>query len=404
MSYPFTATHYTNLNIVQNGNFKEYSLQLLNSGNISFNTDINLNFTLVGGGGGGGGGGHNNGGGSPAYPSGGGASGGASGTYKINLSAYDSHIYYVGAGGGGGKANLGGGSGQTSYIDFQGNNISDRVDASGGNPGMGHYSGNAAGAYVESPSITGLDVIKIVDASGGAGGNGVSISNIGPDPLGNGTVGSPNNTTSYNIDYTNTTYLGSGGGGADAKDTGTPPPTAGKGGDGGNGSTGGAVGTGSDTTLSPNGGTGKDGNVPGAGGGGGGQPGINSTTDSGYSYKITFGGSGADGAIYIWFKIESPPPPPTPQPEPYRPGYTNRPGPIQYCTSRFARCNINKKTKFSSGNVTIQGATNPQRTSIIVDQSNRRGAKLVTSNQVLNVFGRTAGGPGGFGAPPRNHF
>lgn len=88
----------------------------------------------------------------------------------------------------------------------------------------------------------------------------------------------------------------------------------------------------------------------------------------------------------------------------YRPGYINRPGPIQYCTSRFAKCNINKKTKFSSGNVTIQGATNPQRTSIIVDQSNRRGAKLVTSNQVLNVFGRTAGGPGGFGAPPRNHF
>ena len=96
--------------------------------------------------------------------------------------------------------------------------------------------------------------------------------------------------------------------------------------------------------------------------------------------------------------------PPTPGPEPYRPGYINRPGPIQYCTSRFAKCNINKKTKFSSGNVTIQGATNPQRTSIIVDQSNRRGSKLVTSNQVLNVFGRTAGGPGGFGAPPRNHF
>ena len=54
MSYPFTATSYTNLNIIQNGNFKEYSLRLLNSGNISFNTDITLNFTLVGGGGGGG--------------------------------------------------------------------------------------------------------------------------------------------------------------------------------------------------------------------------------------------------------------------------------------------------------------------------------------------------------------
>tara|TARA_B110000858_G_scaffold29990_2_gene32494 strand:- start:4572 stop:7133 length:2562 start_codon:yes stop_codon:yes gene_type:complete len=93
-----------------------------------------------------------------------------------------------------------------------------------------------------------------------------------------------------------------------------------------------------------------------------------------------------------------------PSPPPIPPPISNRPGPIQYCTSRFAKCNLNKKTKFSSGNVTIQGATNSQRTSIIVDQSNRRGAKLVTSNQVLNVFGRTAGGPGGFGAPPRNHF
>ena len=110
------------------------------------------------------------------------------------------------------------------------------------------------------------------------------------------------------------------------------------------------------------------------------------------------------GATNVAIGSTDPPPPPTPGPEPYRPGYINRPGPIQYCTSRFAKCNLNKKTKFSSGNVTIQGATNPQRTSIIVDQSNRRGSKLVTSNQVLNVFGRTAGGPGGFGAPPRNHF
>ena len=85
MSYPFTATSYTNLNIVQNGNFKEYSLQLANSGNISFNTDITLNFTLVGGGGGGGGGsgGQNWHGGfsqSYSYGSGGGGGGGGGGT------------------------------------------------------------------------------------------------------------------------------------------------------------------------------------------------------------------------------------------------------------------------------------------------------------------------------------
>ena len=169
MSYPFTATDYTHLNIIQNGNFTEYSLQLNNSGNISFNTDITLYFTLVGGGGGGGGGGKNRPNNAIKYPSGGGGSGGAAGTYKIKLSANDSHIYYVGAGGIEGKARLQGGLGQSSYIDFRGNNILDRVDASGGNPGYGADNGHGGGAYVEPPTITGTNVIKIVDSIGGAG-------------------------------------------------------------------------------------------------------------------------------------------------------------------------------------------------------------------------------------------
>ena len=97
-------------------------------------------------------------------------------------------------------------------------------------------------------------------------------------------------------------------------------------------------------------------------------------------------------------------PPPAPPP-PIPPPISNRPGPIQYCTSRFARCNINKKTSFSSGNVTIQGTTNARRQSLIVNQSTyRHGAKLLFSNQVLNAYGRKAGGPGGFGASPRNQF
>lgn len=407
MSYPFTATDYTNLNIIQNGNFTEYSLQLNNSGNISFNTDITLNFTLVGGGGGGGGGGKNTT--TPiAYPSGGGGSGGASGTYKINLSANDSHIYYVGAGGIEGKANLQGGLGQTSYIDFQGNNILDRVDASGGNPGSGHFNGNFGGAYVEPPTITGTNVIKIVDSSGGAGGNGVSRGNIGPS-TGHGTAGSPNNTTSYKIDYTNTTYLGSGGGGADATDTGNPPPKAGNGGGGGNGSTGGIVGTGLDNTLSPtNGGTGKGGNVPGAGGGGGGQPGNNSTTDSSYTPKITFGGSGADGAIYIWFKVYTlqeshhavPPPPPPPPPIPGR--VPTGILPIQTCNSRFAKCNINKKSIYNSGSVTIQGSTLAQRVSTIA--RTQRKNRVVFQNVSLNGYGQKSGSPYGYGSSPKNTF
>ena len=128
MSYPFTATSYTNLNIVQNGNFKEYSLQLANSGNISFNTDITLNFTLVGGGGGGGGGGHNNGAAAPRYPSGGGGGGGAAGTYKIDLYANDSHIYFVGSGGFPASGNNQGQIGQSSYIDFQGSNFATELN------------------------------------------------------------------------------------------------------------------------------------------------------------------------------------------------------------------------------------------------------------------------------------
>ena len=112
-----------------------------------------------------------------------------------------------------------------------------------------------------------------------------------------------------------------------------------------------------------------------------------------------------DGSVdteYFQVTIQPLPPPPPP---PIPPPISNRPGPIQICNSRFAKCNLNKKTKFSSGNVTIQGATNSQRTSIIVNQSTyRRGAKLITTNQVLNAYGRRAGGPGGTGASIRNQF
>lgn len=105
------------------------------------------------------------------------------------------------------------------------------------------------------------------------------------------------------------------------------------------------------------------------------------------------------GANNVTIFSTDPSPPPIPAP------ISNRPGPIQYCTSRFARCTLTKKTSFSSGNVTIQGTTNARRQSLIVNQSTyRQGAKLLFSNQVLNAYGRKAGGPGGFGASPRNQF
>jgi len=122
--------------------------------------------------------------------------------------------------------------------------------------------------------------------------------------------------------------------------------------------------------------------------------------NSAFSLSLIFGfNSSFFGATNVTIFSIDPPPPPQPAP------ISNRPGPIQYCTSRFARCNINKKTSFSSGNVTIQGTTNARRQSLIVNQSTyRHGAKLLFSNQVLNAYGRKAGGPGGFGASPRNQF
>ncbi len=126
--------------------------------------------------------------------------------------------------------------------------------------------------------------------------------------------------------------------------------------------------------------------------------------NSAFSLSLIFGfNSSFFGATNVTIFSTAPPPPPPPPPPPAP--ISNRPGPIQYCTSRFARCNITKKTSFSSGNVTIQGTTNARRQSLIVNQSTyRHGAKLLFSNQVLNAYGRKAGGPGGFGASPRNQF
>jgi len=85
--------------------------------------------------------------------------------------------------------------------------------------------------------------------------------------------------------------------------------------------------------------------------------------------------------------------------------YTNKPGPINICNSRFANCNLNKKPNFSSGNVTIQGTGQANRISYLLQTSRfRNGQKTVFSNQQLNAYGRTAGGPGGFGSSPSNKF
>ena len=82
-----------------------------------------------------------------------------------------------------------------------------------------------------------------------------------------------------------------------------------------------------------------------------------------------------------------------------------RPGPIQICNTRFAGCNINKKTKFSSGNVTITDATLHKRVSaLVILQSSLRNVNLVYADISLNGYGQRSGGPYGYGSSPKNTF
>jgi len=90
---------------------------------------------------------------------------------------------------------------------------------------------------------------------------------------------------------------------------------------------------------------------------------------------------------------------------PIPPPISNRPGPIQFCNSRFAYCNISKKTINPSGNVTIQGTTLANRVSTLIRvQSQMRNARIVFQDVSLNVYGQKAGGPYGYGSSPKNNF
>ena len=351
------------------------SFQLDVSGTITFKQNLTTYFTVIGGGGGGGGSG------GIVPPSGddrsAGAGGGAGASGKISFFTVNNvpYSYEVGTGGAGSIGTSDGVNGTNSSITFSGG---ENIFAYGGNFGEGRLSGGAGGTG-GLLVITGLDTI--ISGTSGDGGNGY-IWPGAPQPAEDGTDQNP---TSIEIYPSISTPVGGGGAGGSASFD-APAFEDGRGGGGG-------VGSGGLRYQSSN----ASGNSGVAYGGGGGGCGYTNQSPSTFS-----GGAGYAGAIFVYIDL---PPPPTPQPEPYRPGYINRPGPIQYCTSRFAKCNITKKTSFSSGNVTIQGTTNARRQSLIVNQSTyRHGAKLMFSNQVLNAYGRKAGGPGGFGAPPRNHF
>jgi hypothetical protein len=105
------------------------------------------------------------------------------------------------------------------------------------------------------------------------------------------------------------------------------------------------------------------------------------------------------GASNVTINSTDPPPPVPPPP------ISNRPGPIQICESRFAKCNINKKPNFSSGNVTIQGTTRPLRQSYLTRTVvPMRNHTLVYANKPNNEYGQRAGGPSGYGQPLKNNF
>ena len=76
--------------------------------------------------------------------------------------------------------------------------------------------------------------------------------------------------------------------------------------------------------------------------------------------------------------------------------------PIQKCNSRFAKCNINKKSIYNSGSVTIQGSTLAQRVSTIA--RTQRKNRVVFQNVSLNGYGQKSGSPYGYGSSPKNTF
>ena len=102
--------------------------------------------------------------------------------------------------------------------------------------------------------------------------------------------------------------------------------------------------------------------------------------------------------------LPPPPSPPSPPPSPPTP-ISNIPGPIQMCESRFRKCNLNKKPNFSNGNVTIQGSTRPLKLSYLTQTVvPMRNHTLVYANKPNNEYGQRAGGPSGYGQPPKNNF
>lgn len=122
-----------------------------------------------------------------------------------------------------------------------------------------------------------------------------------------------------------------------------------------------------------------------------------------HSYSIDIESTTTQGSTtsnfistFVIFIEEPPTPPPIPGRVPT--GIL----PIQKCNSRFAKCNINKKSIYNSGSVTIQGSTLAQRVSTIA--RTQRKNRVVFQNVSLNGYGQKSGSPYGYGSSPKNTF
>ncbi len=260
------------------------SFQLLGTvgSSITFKQNLTTFFTVIGGGGGGGGGGQAGDGSQFYVVAGGGGGAGASGKISFLTSNNVPYSYEVGPGGNGKNGNNRGDPGHDSSVTFS---ATERIDASGGDGGIGFANGNGGG---DGGTLTIQGVNTIINGTSGNGGHG--FRGNGTPGTGNPYIvpfpslafdGNGNNPISIEIYPGKSELVGGGGAGGNRVSEGT---IIGKGGGGGNGN-GGVINSSTGTT-------GVSGIAYGGGGGGGG------TNNS-----QTFGGNGREGAIFVYILL-----------------------------------------------------------------------------------------------------
>ena len=394
-----TSFNGTNGSYVEDGNTRIFTFNSNNSIALYYSNIQNVNVLTVGGGGSGGGKSISD------YNAGGGGGGGEVKSTDIDINLGTLYEVIIGAGG----ARVG--ESTNDYVNGNNGEITSvmGISSKGGEGGKYGYDttplkygyGGAGGAGGAGDGYTG---------NGGAGGT--YYASTGPGASYSGAFG-----TLVNGVY----YGGGGGGGSHGKeqdgDGGFAPDINGNcfgqggyGGEGGGGS-GGSSNPPQCRTNEPISASDSFNGTPNSGGGGSGQNAVDARVST--NYVSDYSGDGGSGLVIITVYLKSTEPEPDPEPEPPSPEplppppISNRPGPIQFCNSRFAKCNINKKlgAAFQSGNVSIQGTTIPRRISEAIRvQTYLKNANFVIQDVSLNVYGQRSGGPYGYGSSPKNTF